>query len=473
VLLGKLHSVSLGPVVQDIQCDQLLAEWKRVDFVPGPSMESLQRLIHEGRLPSEMFNIDEIQNGGWVARNEMLFPRAVGSSWRLGLRGVSQRWISFELEKGDVAPVAKVVGEAFRARSKEQFVEAATSVMDEESVDILLSYQGTRLSYGKWPAALFPGIYRREHASLLVTSDHAKVLIDPTTCGGTWTTAAGKAPEDDLRDVDLILLTHGHTDHFDLPSILRYASDRTRVIVPKVPQVSMLCPVSFGEALRATGLDVIEAPWETSIKIADIEVDILPFYGEQPSRDSAFGRTLLRNWGNCYRINTPKFSTVVLADSGVDEAGSQIDVMAKSCEERGPVDVLLSCFFGFPEVINPGLSQYVLAVPHSEVCRVWSDRSRGLTRSVTLGAKGVAGACVAAKARYCLPYAHGFRAIGEDPRSPEAGRVSEDQVIHQVHTELAALGGSTNLLAWKPGDSIRFAERQGRIHRATGPSPEQ
>lgn len=128
--------------------------------------------------------------------------------------------------------------------------------------------------------------------------------------------------------------------------------------------------------------------------------------------------------------------------------GSAVEMVADSRKKRGPVDVLLSCCASFPEAINFGLPHYAFTLPFGQLQAVVG----GPRQSITLGVDGVAAACEAAEARYFLPYAHGFRGLGEDPSSPEAG-LSESEMLAQLRPRL----GATSTHAWRPDAMASFA----------------
>jgi len=79
------------------------------------------------------------------------------------------------------------------------------------------------------------------HTTVLLSLDGFTVLTDPvfsTRIGlnfGPLTVGIKRlvdiaAPVDDLPAIDLVLLSHAHMDHFDLPSLRRLESSRTHVV---------------------------------------------------------------------------------------------------------------------------------------------------------------------------------------------------------------------------------------------------
>jgi hypothetical protein len=174
--------------------------------------------------------------------------------------------------------------------------------------------------------------------------------------------------------------------------------------------------------------------------IGDIRVDALPFYGEQPTRTADLLPRELRNWGSCYRVETPEFSVLVLADSGIDSTGSMIPVIERIAARRGPVDCVASCALPFAEAVNPGLPEFALVLPFEFLAAAFAKPTRP---SVTGGPHGAADACVAARARWFLPYAHGFDGLASS---------SKDAIVEDVASALAARRAATSVVRWNPGD---------------------
>src|SRR5262249_45019335 len=150
-----------------------------------------------------------------------------------------------------------------------------------------------------------------------------------------WTTNFGRSPGERVHlAVDGVFITHLHGDHWSLPSIMRSApAADTPVVVPRVPAPSLLTTQDPIHSLRLTGQRVESRAWSSKVTVGDIEVDVLPFYGEQPVRDAPGLESPLRNWGNCYRFNAPEFSLLILVDSGVDWGGTMVEVIRRSTEE--------------------------------------------------------------------------------------------------------------------------------------------
>ena len=91
------------------------------------------------------------------------------------------------------------------------------------------------------------------------------------------------------------------------------------VIVPKVEVPSILCD-DLSRILRQCGLRAVRDPawFSAPIVMGDIEIHVLPFFGEQPLRSETPRSKMLRNWGNdvlhqdstVYRLGPDRFGSV-------------------------------------------------------------------------------------------------------------------------------------------------------------------
>jgi hypothetical protein len=293
-----------------------------------------------------------------------------------------------------------------------------------------------------------------EHATLLIRSRTTGILLDPISLQRRLPSMRRLLPRMPPEAVDAVAITHGHVDHWHMPSLLaNLARAEQPVLVPRVPFPSVLTFEDFQASLRLCGQTALAPAWGETVKVGDIEIDVLPFYGEQPVRDGPPLREGLRNWGNCYRFTTEDFSCLVLVDGGADPAGDMTQVVAESCRKRGPVDVLLACQREFLSPFFGGLSHYWASLPWSRLHSLYQELRAGTLRTATAGARGAAEACAAAQARYFLAYANGYEGmdhpitdVGWGDGEPPEARCNE--VMREA---LARLGGSTQVLEWKPG----------------------
>lgn len=106
------------------------------------------------------------------------------------------------------------------------------------------------------------------HATVLVQTRGLNILTDPiwseraspvSFAGPKRVTAPGIRFED-LPKVDVVLVSHGHWDHLDVPTLKRlWERDGATIIVPP----------GHGKTLRPHGIAAIEADWGKSIRVAD------------------------------------------------------------------------------------------------------------------------------------------------------------------------------------------------------------
>lgn len=108
------------------------------------------------------------------------------------------------------------------------------------------------------------------HASWLVELDGLTVLIDPLFGRAALAPRAVPAPlpVEALPRVDAVLLTHGHYDHFDAPS-LRALSRRFGA------QLLVVLPRGLGRSLPA-GLSGVELSWWESVELAGVQIALVP-----------------------------------------------------------------------------------------------------------------------------------------------------------------------------------------------------
>ncbi|WP_375760339.1 MBL fold metallo-hydrolase [Corallococcus exercitus] len=456
--------VDLTPLPGDeggLPFTELLQELLRRGFEP----EASRRLLEDAnaRLRRPLLRPGAVEDGGPLVDDGVLFPEP-GPWWWVLQQGES-RW-STRLEPEAVPVVADFLRAVARADTLDE-VRAAWPFDAEDFEDAL--FRATPPE-APWPEPSGPGLYRREHASLLVCSRTTSVLVDPISLQRRLphigSVPGNLAPE----ALGAVALTHGHTDHWHVPSLLAHLPRRdTPVLVPRVPRVNLLTPQDFSHVLDACGQAVQAPAWGESRRVGDLRVDVLPFHGEQPAPDGPPLPEGLRSWGNCYRFDTGDFSCLVLVDSGDDPAGRMAEAVARSREAHGPVDVVLACQREFLAPFFGGLSHYWAALPWARLRGLYADHQAGRLRSSTAGPAGVAELCALAGARYFLPYANGFEGVGRaisDVGWGE-GEPSEAACNARVREQLARRGATTEVVDWKPGDVARFA--RGRLVLERGP----
>lgn len=108
------------------------------------------------------------------------------------------------------------------------------------------------------------------HASWLVELDGLHALIDPLFGRAALVPRAAPAPltVDQLPPIDVLLLTHGHYDHFDAPSLRALA----RRFGPDLPVV---LPEGLGRNLPA-GLRAVELSWWQAVELRGVQLALVP-----------------------------------------------------------------------------------------------------------------------------------------------------------------------------------------------------
>lgn len=443
---------------------EIARSFEAAGYAPGPCRAALERIIAERGLPPSWFRPEEIEHGGRFATDDLLFPADQSDSWRwAGHCPSMDSPFSVTLPPEEVGGVAAVIRALGAGTAPEQFRADWSDVLDDDLLVQLARCLTVEVPFGRWPVPRTPGVYRREHASIAIASRTTTVLVDLQGLSGNWTTLDRYPAESGPYDVDLVALTHAHEDHWDLSSILRYSSADTPALVPRVPRLNFLTQEAPESSLTLAGQHVLAPEWFSTVRVGDIEIDVLPFYGEQPTQQAPGAPDGVRNWGNVYRFNTPDFSALVLADSGVDPLGSVVDVARRSFKARGAVDLVLSNVRAFPEGAF-GLSDYLLTLSFDrlrEIGRRFTLTSRCI---ITSGVHGLAQVCEAARASVLLPYAHGFQGLGRDPVAPGDG-LTEGELTRAARAAVSAHGTKTEVVTWMPGDAFCRSELGGAFAR--------
>jgi hypothetical protein len=257
------------------------------------------------------------------------------------------------------------------------------------------------------------------------------------------------------RDVvphaDAVLVTHSHGDHFHLGSILHFPKD-TPILVPRVPR-SSLASIDMRRLLRSAGfVDVRALDWFAKTKIGDIEIQALPFYGEQTSSREEFHRGLI-NWGNTYLVATPDFTVWPLADSGRDVRGSMVDVAAELRARGRKVDVVLASV-AEATISSPlslgGVIYWLCMSPEQR--RRLHDATPRFADLVTLGPSGLLDLAASLRPRWILPYNAGHSNIGRTHAFELSG-------FREFSRRLNSLGIPVSVHSWAAGD--RFLPGRG------------
>jgi hypothetical protein len=385
---------------------------------------------HDERL-LELIDVEAPVSGGPLARSKLIFEDP--DEWRLTV----------------IRPGESRAGAAWRLGASQLSSGKWRSLTEDAG-------QLRQVTSADRPCCPAPAgaLIRREHASVEVSSPGGfRIIIDPIFRSPLLHCASAMPPPD--PGVTAAFVTHSHADHFDVATLDYLAASGTAIHVPSVPCNSLLTE-EMHDSLALCGIISRRCEWGSVTEVGDIRVEALPFFGEQPSALTSPAYADIRNWGNCYRIDTPGFSALVLCDSGIDPSGSVLRSVNDSVRRRGPIDVVLGCLrhFYLPFEVD-GLSSYYAVLPMSGLRMEHDLYRQGKLPSATLGLSGTAVACAEAQAKVFLPYAHGLTGYGqpiaENPFGPGPG-LDELAACAAMAEELKRIGCGTDVRYWKPGE---------------------
>jgi L-ascorbate metabolism protein UlaG (beta-lactamase superfamily) len=470
--------VQLVPVPADgapaIDVYGIMRAWMDADFDVNACRAIFEEGVKAAQVPASWVRPEAITEDAtqtFVTDEVLFWSSGRAEQWLLDVtRG--ERAISTVFSAEHTRDVGAFLRHAFASGDVNELRRLAEGRLDPSFVEALVTEPHPAVALPRWQPITSDavGIHRHYHASLVVRSRTTTLLVDPTRM--QWA-QMGTLPLD-VGPVDGVLISHSHGDHWHVPSILKYAGRAdVPVIVPKVPRRSLLTPDDFAETLTMFGQAALAPEWGSTVTIGDIEIDILPFYGEQPCREPPGPASPdLRNWGNCYRFNTPDFSATILVDSGADPAGDMRDVLEANTKRRGPVDALLSCARTFPCPFFGGLEPYFLTLSFPRLQELYRRLRAGTLPSVTASPEGIAELCGIAQARAFLPYAHMWGEGLGKPVEDIAGGADEEtcaesEVIRRIRSQLSGSSGTTRVVAWNPGDVARMHD--GKLDIASYP----
>jgi L-ascorbate metabolism protein UlaG (beta-lactamase superfamily) len=171
------------------------------------------------------------------------------------------------------------------------------------------------------------------HSAYLVHCRGKNILVDPTFSGYASPFSfmvkafpgSNSYTVEDLPEIDVLLITHDHYDHLDLPTLSKLTGKVKRVVTS----------LGVGGILENIFPDVpvIELDWWESTSAGDVQINACP------ARHFS-GRSLRRNlslWSS-FAITTAGFSIYAGGDSGYDEFFKEIG------NRFGPFDIaILEC----------------------------------------------------------------------------------------------------------------------------------
>jgi L-ascorbate metabolism protein UlaG (beta-lactamase superfamily) len=435
----------------------LLREWIGCGFDPVACRRALDRALDDptSRATDSLLHRDAVIDGGPVATHDLLHPAADRAlRVRVFEAGAAPRSMTARFDEASAMQVGRIV----RAVTRDPGGTPPPGLPERMATELGTVERDSAMGF---PRIDEPGIYRREHGSIVIRSETTTLVLDPVA---HWMPDGLRHPIE--GGIDAIFITHGHADHFDVASILACATTTdTPVVVPPVPRCSLLAPNDMAATLAMFGQATLAPAWGTSLTIGDIRVDVLPYYGEQPVRDGEGPPADVRNWGSCYRFATPQLTAIALIDSGADPAGDMVDVVGDASEQHGPVDFLLSSLARFPSPFFLGLPHYYLSLPFDRLRELFELMVLGRLPSVTLGPDGVVDVCRAGRPRHFLPYGNGFAGLGKPIRDVgmHTGEPAELAIVQWLADRFEHERIPTRPIAWNPGDRVSL--REGRVER--------
>jgi|UniRef100_UPI00404AD17A L-ascorbate metabolism protein UlaG (beta-lactamase superfamily) len=154
------------------------------------------------------------------------------------------------------------------------------------------------------------------HASFLMRFPKVNVLIDPiySECAGPFGRLGPKRVHPpgirfaDLPRIDVVLLSHDHYDHCDLPTLRRLAAEHSPIAIT---------PLGNGQLLRRAGFPtdrIIELDWWQSWAHAELDITLTT---ARHWSNRLSGPRNGRLWGGFY-LNSSKRRVAYTGDTGYD-----------------------------------------------------------------------------------------------------------------------------------------------------------
>jgi L-ascorbate metabolism protein UlaG (beta-lactamase superfamily) len=150
------------------------------------------------------------------------------------------------------------------------------------------------------------------HATVWTNIDNLNIIVDPVLDNIPFYKRVTEFPVDkDKLIPDIILITHAHYDHFDMPSI--------KFFIKKNPNVKIIAPKGFKRYLSKYN-QLIELDWWENIKIKDITITFVPSLHWSNRLGIDKNKAL---WGG-FIINSKAHNIYYAGDSGYGEHFAKI-----------------------------------------------------------------------------------------------------------------------------------------------------
>ncbi len=298
---------------------------------------------------------------------------------------------------------------ASRVALREVLARCATGRYDRESLSHgpqeaefvrVLDSAGLLRSPSASPSFTEPGLYPLGHSSLLIRGRRSGLLIDPVFLSPLHGRSGGVELHHLAGSIDAVALTHGHFDHYHLPTLLGLGD--LPMVLPEVPRASIVCEDLATRLAEFGNGDLRPTAWDQRLTVGDLTVDVLPFVGEQFLTSELHPEA--RNWGNCYVVDDGVARYLVGADCGFEPGRSLTAEVLRWVERNGPIDVVAVQALGLRVLFGDGDPDLLLTALTS-VARAGEaiDLLRP-ERRVTLAVEDLPDLCRAARATRLVLY---------------------------------------------------------------------
>ena len=174
------------------------------------------------------------------------------------------------------------------------------------------------------------------HATVLLQTEGLNILTDPiwSERASPFSVAGPKRVTEpgirfaDLPKIDLVLVSHGHWDHLDLPTLKRlWARDRPLILVP----------LGHGAMLAKAGVTAREMDWGDRMAVGPLKAGPVPVYHWTSRWFTDRNRALWAGW----TLETPHGLIYFAGDSGYGDGSLFRDVKARAEGLGKPVRLAL------------------------------------------------------------------------------------------------------------------------------------
>ncbi|WP_268920858.1 MBL fold metallo-hydrolase [Sandaracinobacteroides hominis] len=154
------------------------------------------------------------------------------------------------------------------------------------------------------------------HASVLVQTEGLNILTDPlwSERAGPFSFAGPKRVTEpgirfeDLPKIDIVLVSHGHWDHLDVPTLKRLRErDRPNIFVP----------LGHGELLAKNGIEATELDWGQPVDAGPAKLEAVPVRHWTSRWGADRNRALWAGW----QVTLPDGIVYFAGDTGYGDGG--------------------------------------------------------------------------------------------------------------------------------------------------------